>query len=78
MATPEELEWQAKSIGEQIKATAPEDVGFAIVFWNRRRSEGTPVAFASNAVTDQDRRETVKILQDFGSKLKPSQIILPS
>jgi hypothetical protein len=71
---PEELQWQAANIAEQIKATAPEAVGFAVLFYNRDRRE-TPVAFACNARTEAEKVEAVRILREFAETLNPSRIV---
>lgn len=66
--TPEELSWQARQIGEQIKATAPEGVGFAVLFFLAGRGKDTPVAFASSAMTPRQREELQGILRDFANQ----------
>jgi hypothetical protein len=69
-----ELHWQASKLGEALKETAPEGVGFAVVFFNKDRRE-TPVAFACNAVTDEEKRQVVQLLRGFANNLSPSGIV---
>jgi hypothetical protein len=66
--TPEELAWQASNIGEQIKASVPEGVGFAVLFFLSGRGKDTPVAFASSALDQRARDELQGILRDFANR----------
>jgi hypothetical protein len=67
--TDEELAWQAKNITDQIKATAPEGVGFAVLFFFQEKGVGdTPVAFGHNAITTKQRSELAAILRDFANR----------
>lgn len=67
--TKEELAWQVRNITEQIKVTAPEGVGFAILFFLQARGVAdTPVAFGHNAITPRQKEELVAILRDFAAR----------
>jgi hypothetical protein len=65
--TEEELSWQARNIAEQIKASCPEGVGFAVLFYFDGRGKETPVAFASNAQTARSKQELQAILREFAN-----------
>lgn len=69
-----ELHWQASKLGEALHTTAPAGVGFAVLFFNMDRRD-TPVAFACNAVTEEQKREVVHLLRGFANNLTPSGII---
>jgi hypothetical protein len=67
--TEAELHWQAANIGEQVKASAPEDVGFALVMFVKAKGPGnTPVAFASSAVSAQEKGELQQILRGLANQ----------
>jgi hypothetical protein len=72
----QELHFQATKLGEALKETIPagSGVGFAVLFFNQDRRD-TPVAFACNAVTEQEKRAVVEILRGFANALNPSRII---
>lgn len=63
-----QLQWQVESIGNQLSASAPEDVGFLVMFFHKGQRAGeTPVAFATN-----EQLELVRsILRDFERRGSP-------
>ncbi len=74
--SPKELQFQAQKIAEALNTTKPQGVGYVVMFFNRNRDSA--VGFACDAVTEDEKRETVKILREFAHHLSPSQIVLPS
>lgn len=76
--SPKELQFQAQKTVESIQQTAPErarDVGVVVLFFNRHGDQA--VGFATNAVTDEEKRATVSIMREFCNHLTPSRIIVP-
>jgi hypothetical protein len=74
---PKELQAQAQAIGSQLSATVPEGVGFAILFYNKGIGSGA-AGFAANAKTEEERREVLRLLKEFGHHFDPDRVIVTS